>query len=246
MSKLYEDLAPVYEAMYQTFIDYREEFDFYSNILKQFKKENLLEIGSGTGNLAKYFHENGFEYIGLDFSKAMIALAKKRIHDGEFIYGDMRNFKLEQPVESIISTGRTISHLIQNKDVNAAFVSFYDNLSNGGIVCFDFIDANIFIPAIAKGKEITHQAVYNNTTYIRKSTWNLNLQYGMDFEWDSIFYKEEGKKLINIGEDKTIARTFTVNEIEIFLSINGFKVLERIERASYAFPTYVIVAKKIN
>ena len=35
MANLYTDLAEVYEAMYQTFIDYEEEYQFYADILKK-------------------------------------------------------------------------------------------------------------------------------------------------------------------------------------------------------------------
>lgn len=246
MSKLYEDLAPVYEAMYHTFIDYEEEYAFYSKILKHYQKKQVLEIGSGTGNLAGHFLKNGFEYLGLDFSKEMIDLAKGKILDGKFIHGDMRKFKVDNPVESIISTGRTLSYLLKNEDIKAAFSSFSDNLQKDGIVCFDFIDANQFIPLIAKGKKVEHTATYRNTIYVRKSLWSLNLEHGMDFNWHSVFYTKEDNREVEIGEDHSIIRAFTVNELEVFLSIQGFKVIELIERASYAFPTYVIVAEKME
>ena len=55
----------------------------------------------------------------------------------------------------------------------------------------------------------------------------------------------EDNKLIEIGQDHSNLRTFTVNEIEIFLFINGFKIKEIIDRPSYFFPTYVFVAEKL-
>ena len=36
----------------------------------------------------------------------------------------------------------------------------------------------------------------------------------------------------------------TLNEIELFLYMKGFEILEVIDRKTYAFDTYVIVAKK--
>lgn len=69
----------------------------------------------------------------------------------------MRDFILEKPVDSILITGRTISYLLKNKDVNSTFISINKNLNAGGIVCFDFIDANQFIPEISDGKKITHE-----------------------------------------------------------------------------------------
>lgn len=242
---LYKDLAKVYEAMYHTFIDYKEEFEYYSTILKKYNKQQVLEIGCGTGNLANYFQKNGFDYLGLDASKEMIQMGKVKAPTCDFLEGDMRDFKLKQPVQSALITARTVSYLRTNADINTAFTCIHKNLQAGGILCFDFIDANEFIPPIINRKEIIHKATYQNTAYIRKSFWQAQLVHGMDFKWDSVYYKEEGTALKELGKDDSIVRTFTVNEIELFLTINGFDVKEMIARASYAFPTYVVVAEKM-
>ena len=246
MEKLYDDLAEVYEAMYQSFIDYKDEFNFYSNILTKYNKKGLLEIGSGTGNLAKHFLENNFEYCGLDLSKEMIAIAREKVLDGKFIEGDMRDFKLAQSVESILITGRSISYLQSNEDVNATFSKVHEHLERGGIFCFDFIDAYRFIPEILKEKNITHKASYENINYQRKGTWELNLKYGMDLKWTAKYYKEIKNEWIEIGIDNPIVRTFSKDEIEIFLTINNFKIKEVLERVNYTFPTLVIVAERIE
>lgn len=246
MSNLYKDLAPVYEAMYHTFINYQEEYACYGSILKKYGKKQVLEIGCGTGNLASYFQKNGIAYQGMDLNQEMIDLAKMKAPTSHFIKGDMRNFKLDQPTESIIITARTSSYLFTNQDVQAAFATIHNNLQIGGILSFDFIDANQFIPSIANGKEIIHEAVYQNLTYLRKSFWQAHLVNGMDFRWDSVYYQKTDTGLKEIGRDDSIIRTFTRDEIQLFLSINGFQVLEFIERASYAFPTYVVVAEKIR
>ncbi|EZH74167.1 hypothetical protein ATO12_14960 [Aquimarina atlantica] len=244
MNSLYSDLAKVYDAMYATFIDYKDEYEFYSEVLKKYNKKSLLEIGSGTGNLTTYFKKNGFEYLGFDLNEEMLEIARIKNPDCIYIKGDMRSFKLEKPVESIIMTGRTISYLLSNQDVESTLKSIHNNLEKGGVFCFDFIDANKFIPEISEGKEITHEASYDNIYYVRKSKWNLNLKQGMDFIWESNYYKKEGKKLIEIGKDNSIIRTFTINEIEIFLQINNFEIRKIIKKKSYAFPTYAIIALK--
>ncbi|MFK7981549.1 MAG: class I SAM-dependent methyltransferase [Saprospiraceae bacterium] len=246
MGNLYKDLAPVYEAMYHTFIDYQAEYECYGSLLKKYAKKQVLEIGCGTGNLADYFQKNGFDYRGMDLNQEMIDLATIKAPTAEFIKGDMRTFQLHQPIESIIITARTSCYLSTNQAVQAAFGAIHKNLKIGGILSFDFIDANQFIPSIVHGKEITHTANYQGLHYSRKSFWQAHLVNGMDFKWESVYYQKVGTELKEIGRDDSIIRTFTKDEIILFLSINGFKVLELIERASYAFPTYVVVAEKIG
>ena len=90
-------MAAIFDAMYQTFIDYDEEYRFYNNLIQDNGCKTVLEIGSGTGNLAKRFQENQQEYIGLDFSESMIAIAKERNENCNFIFGDMRDFQLKTP-----------------------------------------------------------------------------------------------------------------------------------------------------
>ena len=246
MGNLYKDLAPVYEAMYQTFIDYQAEYECYGSLLKKYAKKQVLEIGCGTGNLVDYFQQNGFDYRGMDLNQEMINLATIKAPTTEFIKGDMRTFQLNQPIESIIITARTSSYLWTNQDVQAAFATIHKNLQIGGILSFDFIDANAFIPGIVKEKKIIHTADYQGLSYVRKSFWQAHLVNGMDFKWASVYYQKEDTNLKEIGRDDSIIRTFTRDEIQLFLSINGFKVLEFIERASYAFPTFVVVAEKIG
>jgi len=169
MTNLYSKLASVYEAMYYSFIDYEEEYVFYSKILKKYNKNSVLEIGSGTGNLASHFLQNGFEYLGLDYSKDMTEIAKTKVPEGEFIVADMRDFQLKKQVQSAIITGRTISYIVEYQDVRATFKSICQNLQHGSILCFDFIDANRFILDITKERNVVHEATHKGKTYQRRS-----------------------------------------------------------------------------
>nr|WP_246615824.1 class I SAM-dependent methyltransferase [Aquimarina litoralis] len=230
--------------MYSSFIDYQLEYDLYKGFLKKYHKKSILEIGCGTGILSQLFIEDDYDYYGLDFSSEMLKIAKERNPSANFIHEDMRFFSLQRTVESVLMTGRTISYLVKNKDVESTFISIYNNMEKGSIFCFDFIDANEFIPEISNKKAITHKVNYKNITYIRKSKWNLNILNSWCFDWESIFYRKEKKTLLEIGKDNSTVRTFTKNEIELFLILNGFEVIEIIKKESYAFPTYVVVARK--
>ena len=157
----------------------------------------------------------------------------------------MRSFKLENPIDSVLITGRSISYLLKNKDLNLAFKSIHKNLNKDGIVCFDFIDANRFIPEIVTNPNVIHGAHFKGNKYVRESKWSLHLEYGMDLKWEVNYFKEIAAKKHQIAEDVEIIRCFTKNEIVLFLTINNFEIVEILDRKTYAFPTYVIVAKKI-
>lgn len=239
-----EKMAGIYDAMYQTFIDYNEEYDFYNTILQKYNCQSTLEIGSGTGNLALRFFQNQQQYLGLDASEDMIRIAQKRTTKSTFIHGDMREFLLENPVDAILITGRSTSYLISNEDVYYCFDSVHQNLTNDGIFAFDFIDANRYVPYCEDHQSILHKADCDGITHYRDSNWKLTSADNFLMEWTATYYTiKDGEKDI-IAEDFSTVRVFTLNEIQLFLYMKGFEILEIIDRKTYAYDTYVIVAKK--
>ena len=247
MTNLYTNLSEVYEEIYKGFIDYEEEYQFYSKILLSAGCTSVLEIGCGTGNLAVRFAANAFGYSGLDLSEDMLKIAKKNHPAGNFILGDMRDFTLTHKVDAAIVTGRTISYLLPNKDLDDTFKTINGNLAGPGILCFDCIDANKFIPQIKTGKNIIHHGTYNGRDIQRDSFWNINFQHSWTFDWHSVFYeKKDDGSMQPIGEDNSTIRAFTRDEMILFLQLAGFEIQEIIPRPSYAFDTFVVVAKKIK
>lgn len=245
MTSLYPDkMAEIYDAMYQSFIDYNKEYTFYNNLLQKSSPKSILEIGSGTGNLAKHFIKNKQNYRGLDYSKSMISISKKRNPDCHFIHGDMRDFNLEEKVDAIIITSRSTSYLISNNDINDTFNCLYNNLNTDGVIIFDFIDANRFIPYIKENSPIIHSAQHKGITYSRKSSWEVSQHDNFLLEWTAKYYSDEIDDSRTIANDYSTVRVFTLNEMQLFLYLNHFEIIEIIDRKTYAYDTFVIVAKK--
>lgn len=245
MANLYEGkMAAIFDAMYQTFIDYDEEYQFYNNLLIEHYCKTILEIGSGTGNLAKRFLQNQADYIGLDYSESMIAIAQERNKTGIFITGDMREFEHKKPVDSVLITGRSSSYLITNQDIHNTLDCIYKNLKKGGILIFDIIDANRFIPFTKENPVIVHEAYYQGINYYRSSNWKTTSSENFMLEWAAQYYtiNDEGKAII--ADDFSTVRIFTLNEIQLFLYLHGYEIIQTIDRKTYAYDTYVIVARK--
>ena len=58
-------------------------------------KGRVADLGCGPGHVAKYLHDAGVTMIGVDISPAMIAAARQRVNDVEFVTGDMRALEFE-------------------------------------------------------------------------------------------------------------------------------------------------------
>ncbi len=57
---------------------------------------SVLELGCGTGNLAKRLHDAGYDYIGIDLFDEMLTIAKSTAAKARFHQADARNFELEE------------------------------------------------------------------------------------------------------------------------------------------------------
>lgn len=245
MATLYHGkMAAIYDAMYQTFVDYDEEYELYNSFIQENDCKSILEIGSGTGNLAKRFKENQQDYVGLDYSESMIAIARERNKNCTFIQGDMRDFNLDKQVDAIIITGRSTSYLITNEDLDETFSSLFNNITDHGIIVFDFIDANRFIPFIKENQKIIHQAKHEGINYLRESHWETTTADNFMVEWQAKYYTDINGIKNLIADDFSTVRVFTLNEIQLFLYLNNFEIIKTIDRKTYAYDTYVIVAKK--
>jgi len=243
MTKLYTEYADLYHKMYQSFIDYGEEYQFYKDLLDNHNAKDILEIGCGTGQLAKRFLNDKYAYAGIDVSAPMLEYARKEL-PGHLVHEmDMRDIKLSSTFDGVIITARSISYILTNNDVMATFQSVKKVLKDRGVLIFDFIDAKSFIPSINEGETISHEVVIDNIKYKRESIFEKHINANWNWIWKSTFFKEEKKGYQEIGSDEAELRTFTADELEIFLTLTGYKVLKVLDRKVYAFDTKVIVAK---
>jgi 2-polyprenyl-3-methyl-5-hydroxy-6-metoxy-1,4-benzoquinol methylase len=85
IEKYYNKIAKEYTKQH----GYSEQLSIQS--LKKFIKllplnSNILDVGCGGGQDSKFLHDNGFNVLGIDFSKEMIRLSRK--------YSPKTNFKV--------------------------------------------------------------------------------------------------------------------------------------------------------
>jgi SAM-dependent methyltransferase len=243
MTKLYSVYADLYHKMYQSFIDYDEEYQFYKSLLDEHGAGNLLEVGCGTGQLARRFLHDGYGYTGIDVSTTMLDYARKELPPHHFYQMDMRDIQLPVSFDAVIITARSISYILSNSDIMSTFRSVKKHLKDGGVLIFDFIDAKSFIPAINEKEIISHEVEIDSIKYKRESIFEKRIESSWNWLWKSTFLKEENKRYVEIGLDEAELRAFTNDELEIFLALTGFKSLQALDRKVYAFDTKVIVAR---
>ncbi|HEU5367193.1 MAG TPA: class I SAM-dependent methyltransferase, partial [Ktedonobacterales bacterium] len=95
---MYELIAPYYDLEHA---GYQEDVDLYLNYALA-AGPPVLELGCGTGRLLEPLARWGIEVVGVDSSPAMLALARKRLQEGnlsmhvELIEADARTLHLDE------------------------------------------------------------------------------------------------------------------------------------------------------
>jgi ubiquinone/menaquinone biosynthesis C-methylase UbiE len=87
--KAYNETAPLYgKTHFKHF--WVEEFKLFKNMVPGKK---VIDIGCGAGRDAAVFVKNKFDYLGVDNSKGMLEIAKKRVKKGKFRQMDYYNLR---------------------------------------------------------------------------------------------------------------------------------------------------------
>jgi 2-polyprenyl-3-methyl-5-hydroxy-6-metoxy-1,4-benzoquinol methylase len=133
----------VYEA-YEEIVEWYDtnrskhlmEIEYLNVIIKSIPKMgSILDLGCGTGEpIDKFFHEKGYHITGIDGSKKMIELCKKRFPEQEFFVADMRSIQLNKQFDAIIAW-HSFFHL-PHEDQRQMFKMFVSHLKPGGVLMF--------------------------------------------------------------------------------------------------------------
>ena len=135
-----------YDLLYKE-KDYLGEVDYIDSLLKGYApmSKSILELGCGTGKHAEMLVEKGYCVHGIDLSESMLEAAQCRLcqmPDGKatklsFCRGDIRNYRIQEKFDSVISLFHVISYQTANKDVNSAFKTAHQHLNPRGVFIFD-------------------------------------------------------------------------------------------------------------
>jgi len=135
-----------YDLLYRD-KDYIGESQFIHQLIQSHApdSQNILELGCGTGHHATILAEQGYNLHGVDISQEMLDLANQRkikltteiASNLQFTHGDIRQIRLDQKFDVVISLFHVISYQTTNADLQAAFATAKAHLKPNGIFIFD-------------------------------------------------------------------------------------------------------------
>jgi len=236
MTQLYSTLAEIYHEMYQHVFDYDKEFHFYDSILKTKNCDTILEIGCGSGMLARRFLDGGYDYLGLDLFNEMLEIARREVKSDRFIQCDMRNLSFDRQFEAILITGRSISYVTDNQGIIDTLTGVNRSLKDNGLFVFGVFDANQIFDNF---DDFEQNIEHNNKKIRRISHLEKNLSTGWTYNWTAKYIIEQENQLSEY-DDITTLRAFTRDEITLFAKLAGFNIEEIIEEGK----AFTIIARK--
>jgi len=135
---LYGTLAPYYDYIYH-WKDYSNESDKIRRLIQRYKRSpgnSLLDVACGTGKHLSYLRKD-FECVGVDSSPEMIAVAREKLPDVQFVVGDMVEFDLGRRFDVVTCLFSGIGYLRSRRQVGRAIANFSRHLSTGGLLMIE-------------------------------------------------------------------------------------------------------------
>ena len=133
----YNIFAKYYDVLTQN-AQHKVRSDYISGFFNAKDKEDfkILDVACGTGKIAKYLKDQGYDVTGLDLSEDMLSIASTRLGTNVII-GDMRSFNFYSSFNAVICNLDSLNHLNEREEWVSFFKSAYNSLKENGCLIFD-------------------------------------------------------------------------------------------------------------
>jgi len=133
------DLAYIHDAGFSDFA--ARAVPELVNILSRngIRRGLVVDVGCGSGVLAKGLIEAGYDVVGVDVSPAMIRLARTRVPHGTFRVGSISTFRFPR-CAAVVALNEVANYVPGRlRALRRFFARAHDALLPGGLIVFDFI-----------------------------------------------------------------------------------------------------------
>ncbi len=146
MEKPFSKFAPFYDEFMLKLVNYDAWVEYLIDIWSFFnvKPKIILDLACGTGIPSIILLKKGYQVIGIDKSKEMLNIFKKKINNYPdlkknltIIESDITNFNLNIQVDAAVSFYDSINYLLNEDEIERCFSLIYKFLKEKGIFSFD-------------------------------------------------------------------------------------------------------------
>jgi ubiquinone/menaquinone biosynthesis C-methylase UbiE len=147
-SLMFHRLAPYYDDLVGG-KDYRLESRALEAIARRFARSRgraWLDVACGTGSHLSFLRRH-YAVTGVDASREMLRVARRRLPGIPLVRADMRRFRLDERFDAVSCLFSAIGHLTTEQNVAATLANFARHLKPGGVAIVEpWIDPSEFRP----------------------------------------------------------------------------------------------------
>ena len=224
--KLYHELAEYYFAIEKCHRDINDDISLIKELSSHIASPNLLDLGCGTGEHLNELSKKGFMCTGIDNSNDMITFAKVRFPNAAtFIVSDITDFDFFEEFDIIISLFGSFDYMINDEDVDKVLWNTWRAMKNDGIGLFEIWNAKPVFEIKEKPITTVSTTKYKDLTIERQRGFTLlpdSKKTIAEVYYNYIISNGHSTQRL---KDKHIMRAFYIEEIEEFLTNNGFSII---------------------
>jgi SAM-dependent methyltransferase len=243
--------AKIYISTYDDLSKSLKTDDELSFIKKHFtKRQDLIEFGCGSGRTMMPLLEAGYRISGLDFSKGMLQILKKKLRAKKLrtpvFEKNLVNFSLSKKFDGGILSQRTLNFITSPEGQRKALINIAKVLKKGAILIVNLMPARPEDFSQKQDKFKMTEVFINSTTGNKVELWEKWIPDPTKQTWD---YTD---KFIEKGKSKTTGMKMHVifeTEMKKLLELCGFKTVKicgdwKGKKYGAKSPHLIFIAKK--
>lgn len=212
----YENIVQVYDEAINPSLEF---LGFIEECLD--KDMKILDAGCGTGKFTIPLAEKGYNVMGLDSSKAMLSLAKKKAREKnlkvKFYCKKIEAMEFQEEFDAVISCD-CINHFLTVKKLQKAIESIFNSLKKDGKFIFQAYTER----AIEK---ISNEAPYGGRIGKNFFVWE-NFYRNRIFKIILSIFEHQKNKQYKRKEEIVLQKPYKPKKIERILKQSGFQKIQ--------------------
>ncbi|MCQ6264662.1 class I SAM-dependent methyltransferase [Fictibacillus sp. WQ 8-8] len=126
------------ESLYDQMNKWDKDDDFFVQLVKKIRPTYIADLGCGTGRIALYLGEEGYEILGIDPDPNAIETAKQKDKKllVEWKIGTSEEL-MDASFDLVMMTSNVAQVFLKDIDWNKTLLDIYNSLNNGGYLIFD-------------------------------------------------------------------------------------------------------------
>jgi len=249
--KPYHRFAKVYDQMGADRFS-EKMVEYTCRILSRLRDhpKSILDLCCGTGTAAIIFADSGYDVVGLDGSKYMLKMARKKaafknlpikFHHQQLPDFDIKSGRKRATFDLITCFYDSLNYLLKESELQRCFKTVNDHLNPGGLFIFDMNTFHAFKHIWSK----TYAGCHEGIAWIFESKTDDKKKIA---EMTANFFLKKGKHWQNFSEIHR-ERAYTLTTLKRLLKRSGLAV-EKVYRCfRFRQPTQtanriVVVARK--